>query len=74
MESADTDRRTDKILSWIYGFSLLGIIAVLTAIVALGKVEERTSAGLQQMIGILAVLAGGWANGQFGKGRDRSPP
>jgi hypothetical protein len=57
---------SDRVLSWVYGFTLLGIIGILVAIVALGQVEERTSAGLQQMIGILAVLAGGWANGQFG--------
>jgi hypothetical protein len=63
---------SDRVLSWVYGFTLLGIIGILVAIVALGQVEERTSAGLQQMIGILAVLVGGWANGQFGKAKNES--
>jgi hypothetical protein len=63
---------SDRALSWVYGFTLLGIIGTLVAIVALGQVEEGTSAGLQQMIGILAVLAGGWANGQFGKAKHES--
>jgi uncharacterized membrane protein HdeD (DUF308 family) len=57
---------TDRLLSWIYGFSLVGIIAVLVGIIALGRVEANTSAGLQQLIGILAVLSGGWSNRMFG--------
>jgi hypothetical protein len=56
---------TDK---WkaIFGFALLFIIAVVAVTIALGKVEENTSYGLQIILGCFATLAGGFANWAFG--------
>ncbi len=52
----------------IFGFLLLLILAVLTARVALGKVEEATSYGLMPLITCLATLSGAFANWAFGAG------
>jgi Flp pilus assembly protein protease CpaA len=50
----------------IFGFCLLFVLAALIAVIALGKVEDATSAGLKELIGGLLVLAGGFANYAFG--------
>ncbi len=52
-----------------WGFLLLFGILTLCARIALGKVEQATSHGLTEIIGILAVLAGQWANWAFGESR-----
>jgi hypothetical protein len=51
----------------IFGFALLLIIAVLAAIIALGKVDQSSSYGLDIVLGSLATLAGGFAQWAFGK-------
>lgn len=52
-----------------WGFLLLlGILSVVLHI-ALGTVKQETSYGLTDVIGILAVLAGQWANWAFGESR-----
>lgn len=56
----------------IFGFSLLVILAALAAIIALGKVEEHTSYGLQIVLGSLATLAGGFAQWAFSNKNDPS--
>lgn len=56
----------------IWGFILIVGILSLTARIALGKVEQATSYGLDNIIGILAVLAGQWANWAFGESRTSS--
>ena len=56
----------------IWGFILLLGILSLCARIALGHVEEKTSYGLLEIIGILAVLAGQWANWAFGESRTSS--
>lgn len=53
----------------LWGFVLLTGILSLCARIALGKVEQSTSYGLDSVIGILAVLAGQWANWAFGESR-----
>ena len=55
-----------------WGFILLLGILSLCARIALGHVEEKTSYGLTEIIGILAVLAGQWANWAFGESRTSS--
>ena len=42
----------------IFGFALLLIIAVLAAIISLGKVDQSSSYGLDIVLGSLATLAG----------------
>lgn len=66
--------RSISLSQWkmLWGYILLlGIFAVLSRI-ALGKVEQATSYGLDSIIGILAVLAGQWANWAFGESRTSS--
>lgn len=46
---------------------LLALLAVLAGVIALGRVEEKTSYGLQFILGALSVLAGGFANWAFGR-------
>jgi hypothetical protein len=49
----------------MFGFCLLLILGTLAAIIALGKVEEKTSYGLQYVLGGLTTLAGGFAQWAF---------
>ena len=50
----------------IFGFLLLVLLAVLAAIIALGEVKSDTSHGLNEILGGLLVLAGGFAHWAFG--------
>jgi hypothetical protein len=59
-------------LKMAWGFLLLIGILSLCARIALGHVEQQTSYGLTDIIGILAVLAGQWANWAFGESRSSS--
>jgi len=54
----------------IFGFFLLGLIAALSAVIALGKVEQQSSYGLDIVLGSLATLAGGFAQWAFTKGKE----
>lgn len=56
----------------IFGFCLLLLMATLAIVIALGHVEERTSFGLQQILGALAVLSGGFAQWAFSKDNKES--
>jgi len=51
----------------IFGFCLLLAVAILAGIIALGKVEQATSHGLDIVLGCLATLAGGFSNWAFTK-------
>jgi hypothetical protein len=53
---------------WIFGFALLLLIALLAGVIALGKVEQQTSFGLQEVLGALSVLAGGFSQWAFSNG------
>lgn len=55
------------LLKMIFGFLLLILLAVLAALIALGKVEQTTSHGLDQILGGLLVLSGGFAHWAFGE-------
>lgn len=59
-------------LKMIFGFLLLLMLAILAAIIALGKVHQESSFGLEGIIGGLTALAGGFVNWAFtiGKGKD----
>jgi len=54
-------------LKMIYGFAILASLVILASIIALGKVEQQTSHGLEIVLGALAVLSGGFAQWAFGK-------
>jgi uncharacterized membrane protein YoaK (UPF0700 family) len=51
----------------LFGFILLVLLAVLAGVVALGRVHQETSYGLDYILGSLATLAGGFAQWAFGK-------
>lgn len=51
----------------VFGFLLLFLLASLCAVIALGKVQQETSFGLQDILGGLLVLAGGFAHWCFGE-------
>lgn len=53
-----------------FGFSLLVIIALLAAIIALGRVDQSTSYGLDIVLGSLATLAGAFSQWAFTKKDD----
>jgi hypothetical protein len=50
-----------------FGFALLLVFAVLAGAIALGKVEEKTSFGLQGIINGLMFMAGNWSGWAFKK-------
>jgi hypothetical protein len=50
----------------IFGFALLGVIGSLATIIALGKVMEQSSYGLQIILGCITTLSGGFAAWAFG--------
>ncbi len=49
----------------VFGFILLMILAGLAAVIALGKIEEKTSYGLMPLLTTLSTLAGGFAQWAF---------
>lgn len=59
----------------IFGFCLLLILALLAGTIALGHIEEKTSFGLQPLLGSFLTLAGGFAQWAFSYkgGKDDKP-
>lgn len=55
---------------WVFGILLLIILASLCAVIGLGNVEQSSSFGLQDLVGGLLVLAGGYANSVFGSKKE----
>lgn len=52
---------------WMYGYCLLASICGLIALIAFGKVEEKTSYGLQWLVAALVLITQQWASWKFGK-------
>lgn len=55
----------------IFGFCLLLILAGLSLAIALGKVEEKSSFGLTQLLTILTALGTQFANWAFRGDKDK---
>ena len=53
-----------------FGFALLLVIAGLALAIAIGHVEEKTSFGLQIILGCLTTISGGFAAWAFGSKSD----
>jgi len=53
-------------LKMIFGYLVLVVLAVIALIIALGRVSQDTSYGLEIVLGALAVLSGGFAQWAFG--------
>ena len=66
------DPRWLPFLKMTFGFLLLLMLAVLAALIALGKVEQGSSFGLEGIIGGLTALAGGFVNWAFTADRGAS--
>lgn len=49
----------------IFGFLVLLVIAALAGVIALGKVHQDSSFGLQFLLGALTSMAGGFTNWAF---------
>ena len=49
----------------LFGFALLLVITILALFIALGKVHQETSYGLEIVLGCLSTLAGGFAQCAF---------
>ncbi len=54
-----------------FGFALLMLLATLASVIALGHVEEKSSFGLQFLLGSLSSRAGAFGNWAF---REHDPP
>ena len=52
-------------LKMVFGFLLLSMLAILAGLIALGKVHQESSFGLEGIIGGLTALAGGFVNWAF---------
>lgn len=52
-------------LKRFFGFLLLLMLAILAGLIAVGKVEQSSSFGLEGIIGGLTALAGGFVNWAF---------
>jgi hypothetical protein len=55
----------------LFGFGLLLVLAVLAAMIALGKVEMQTSYGLNIVLGSLCTLTGAFAQWAFNSKKDK---
>lgn len=57
--------RTEMILFWTYGFTLLLSLTALAIIIGIGKVEQHTSYGLPIVLGALASQGGQFGQSAF---------
>ncbi len=53
----------------IYGFTILIVLGTIAITVGLGKVEQATSFGLQEIVTALVILSAGFAHWAFGEAR-----
>lgn len=49
----------------IFGFCLLALLTALAGVISIGHVEEKTSFGLQYILGALSALSGGFSQWAF---------
>lgn len=54
----------------LFGYCLLLVFACLIAMIAVGKVEEKTSYGLMPLIVALAGMGGAWTQAIFGSKKE----
>lgn len=62
---------TDERLKIIFGFLLVLMLTILAAILGLGKVEQASSFGLQDILGGLLVLSGSYGQWAFGSKKEK---
>ena len=54
----------------LFGFGVLLVLTILAIMIALGKVHQESSYGLEIVLGSLATLSGGFAQWAFSKPAD----
>lgn len=57
--------RLEFTLKMLFGFVLMILVAAIALVIALGKVEQQTSYGLQDILGGLLVLSGSFSHWAF---------
>lgn len=57
--------RLEFTLKMLFGFVLMILVAGIALVIALGKVEQQTSFGLQDILGGLLVLCGSFSHWAF---------
>jgi len=57
--------RLEFTLKMLFGFLLMILVAAIALVIALGKVEQQTSYGLQDILGGLLVLTGSFSHWAF---------
>ena len=57
-------------LKMVFGILLLILLAALALVIGLGKVEQSTSFGLQDILGGLLLLSGAYGQWAFGGGKN----
>lgn len=71
---APPDSRWVPFIKFLFGFVILLVLAVLAAIIALGKVKAADSFGLDIVLGGLLTLSGGFAGWAFRDSHKESGP
>lgn len=58
-------------LKMVFGLLLMLMLGTLALAIGLGKVQQETSFGLQDILGGLLVLSGAYGQWAFGGGKDK---
>jgi len=60
------------LLSYGFGFSTLAAYFILALVIAIGRIEEKTSYGLPIVLGALGPLGGAFVGWAFGRSKNGS--
>jgi hypothetical protein len=56
----------------LFGFAVLSVVCLLAVVIALGKVHQESSFGLDVVLGCLTTMAGGFTVWAFSNMKDKS--
>lgn len=62
---------SDERLKLLFGFSLVVLVIILAAIIAIGKVQQETSYGLRDLISLLGPVIGFWSQWAFSSKKEK---
>lgn len=65
---------SDDRLKLLFGFTLVVLVIILGAIIAIGKVQQETSFGLRDIIALLGPVIGFWSQWAFSAKREAPKP
>lgn len=72
LKSTSPDPGWIPFLKLLFGILLLILLATLATVIGLGKVQQETSFGLQDILGGLLVLSGAYSQWAFGATPEKS--